>query len=172
MLGKEHPLVANSLNNLAALYWAQGNYSSAEPLYQRSLAIVEKMLGKEHPLVANSLNNLAALYQELGNYSSAEPLYQRSLAINEKVLGPEHPHVANSLNNLAGLYWAQGNIARTLEFWSRGTSIQERNLAFIFTTGSEARNATTLPPSGVQPTGLSPCTSKTHPTTPKLPVSP
>jgi CHAT domain-containing protein len=75
----------------------------------------------------------------MGNYSSAEPLYQRSLAIREKVLSKEHPHVATSLNNLAGLYQAQGNIARTLEFLSRGTSIQERNLAFIFTTGSEAR---------------------------------
>jgi tetratricopeptide (TPR) repeat protein len=108
----------------------------------------------------------------MGNYSQAEPLFQRSLAIREKVLAKSIPDVAQSLNNLATLYQAQGNIARTLEFLSRGTNIQERNLALIFTTGSEARNATTSPPSGVQPTGLSPCTSSTHPTTPKLPVSP
>ncbi|MBD2015244.1 tetratricopeptide repeat protein [Microcoleus sp. FACHB-53] len=139
VLGKEHPDVAKSLNNLAGLYHAQGNYSQAEPLFQRSLVIYEKVLGKEHPDVAKSLNNLALLYQEMGNYSQAEPLYQRSLAILEKVLGKEHPHVALSLNNLASLYLAQGNIARTLEFWSRGTNIEERNLALIFTTGSEAQ---------------------------------
>ena len=33
VLGKEHPNVAISLNNLAVLYDSQGNYSKAEPLY-------------------------------------------------------------------------------------------------------------------------------------------
>ncbi|NJO61976.1 MAG: tetratricopeptide repeat protein, partial [Richelia sp. RM2_1_2] len=42
VLGKEHPDVATSLNNLAGLYESQGNYSSSEPLYLRSLAIREK----------------------------------------------------------------------------------------------------------------------------------
>ena len=104
VLGKEHSLVATSLNDLAELYDAQGNYQKAEPLLQRSLAIGEKVLGKEHPDVATSLNNLALLYKKQGNYQKAEPLYLRSLAIREKVLGKEHPDVAQSLNNLALLY--------------------------------------------------------------------
>ena len=41
-----------SLNNLAALYQAQGNYAEAAPLYRRSLANREKALGPEHPQVA------------------------------------------------------------------------------------------------------------------------
>ncbi|HAA26653.1 MAG TPA: tetratricopeptide repeat-containing protein, partial [Cyanobacteria bacterium UBA8553] len=52
--------------NLAALYKVQGNYSQAEPLYQRSLAIWEKALGSEHPNVATSLNNLADLHWQQG----------------------------------------------------------------------------------------------------------
>ena len=48
-LGKDHPLVAATLNNLAGLYRAQGEYAKAEPLYQRSLTIKEKALGKDHP---------------------------------------------------------------------------------------------------------------------------
>ncbi len=139
VLGKEHPDVATSLNNLAALYQAQGNYSQAEPLLQRSLAIYEQVLGKEHPLVALSLHNLAFLYRNMGNYSQAEPLLQRALAIREQVLGKEHPLVATSLSNLAALYWVQNDITRTLEFIIRATNIEERNLAVIFTTGSEAR---------------------------------
>ncbi|MGB6301921.1 MAG: tetratricopeptide repeat protein, partial [Rivularia sp. (in: cyanobacteria)] len=39
VLGEEHPDVAQSLNNLALLYYSQGNYSKAEPLYLHSLAI-------------------------------------------------------------------------------------------------------------------------------------
>ncbi len=56
-LGPEHPDVAQSLNNLAELYRAQGRYAEAEPPYQRSLAILEKVLGPEHPHVAQSLEN-------------------------------------------------------------------------------------------------------------------
>ena len=60
-VGPDHPDVATSLNNLAALYRTQGDYAKAEPLYKRSLAIREKALGPDHPDVANSLNNLALL---------------------------------------------------------------------------------------------------------------
>ncbi len=39
----------------------QGKYAEAEPLYERSQAIREKVLGPEHPDVAQSLNNRAGL---------------------------------------------------------------------------------------------------------------
>jgi tetratricopeptide (TPR) repeat protein len=104
--------VATSLNNLAALYDSQGAYARAEPLYQRALAISEKVLGPEHPQVATSLNNLAALYDSQGAYARAEPLYQRALAIREKVLGPEHPSVATTQGNIGFLYLAQGKLAQ------------------------------------------------------------
>ena len=80
-----------SLNNLAALYAKQGKYEQAEPLFQRALAIRERVLGAEHPDTASSLNNLAILYRNQGKYEQAEPLYQRALTIYERVLGAEHP---------------------------------------------------------------------------------
>ena len=132
---------AKRLSEQAVQLYQQGQYAAAIPLAERALAIREKVLGEEHPHVAQSLNNLAGLYHAQGNDSQAEPNYQRSLAISEKVLGKEHPNVALSLNNLAGLYYAQGDIARTLEFLNRGTNIEERNLALIFTTGSEAQKS-------------------------------
>jgi tetratricopeptide (TPR) repeat protein len=91
-LGREHPAVATSLNGLAALYYSQGRYSEAEPLYGRSLAIREQQLGSEHPHVAASLNNLAGLYVSMGRYSEAEPLYLRTLAVFVNCLGDNHPH--------------------------------------------------------------------------------
>ncbi|QIR41386.1 tetratricopeptide repeat protein [Tolypothrix sp. PCC 7910] len=128
VLGKEHPNVAQSLNNLAELYRVQGSYAKAEPLYLRSLAILEKVLGKEHPNVAQSLNNLAELYRVQGSYAKAEPLYLRSLAILEKVLGKEHPNVATSLNNLAALYDSQGNYAKAEPLYLRSLAILEKIL--------------------------------------------
>ena len=52
-LGLNHPYVATSLNNLAALYRAQGRYADAEPLYKRSLAIVRK---RSVPIIPMSRN--------------------------------------------------------------------------------------------------------------------
>jgi tetratricopeptide (TPR) repeat protein len=60
-LGRDHPLVATSLDLLALLYNNQGRYAEAEPLYQRALAINEKALGWDRPNVGSSLNNLAEL---------------------------------------------------------------------------------------------------------------
>jgi tetratricopeptide (TPR) repeat protein len=89
--GADHPTTASSLNNLAALYYDQGKYEQAEPLYKRALAIDEKAYEPDHPDVATDLNNLANLYYNQGRYEQAEPLYQRALAICERALGPDHP---------------------------------------------------------------------------------
>src|SRR5690349_23629624 len=67
--GRDHPDVAQSLNNLALLYVRQGRYAEAEPLHRRALAIREKALGRDHPDVAQSLNNLALLYVAQGRYT-------------------------------------------------------------------------------------------------------
>ena len=40
--GDEHPSVASSLNNLAHLYYSQGRYEEAEPLYIQSLDMLKK----------------------------------------------------------------------------------------------------------------------------------
>jgi tetratricopeptide (TPR) repeat protein len=127
-LGAEHPDLASILTNLAGLYYAQGRYPEAEPLYRRSLEIQEKVLGPEHPEVATSLNNLAALYHSQGRYAEAEPLYQRSLRISEKVLGSEHPETAVGLNNLAVLYKAQGRYTEAKSLLQRALQIQRKVL--------------------------------------------
>ena len=86
--GKNHSRVATALNELAGLYQAQGQYTTAEPLYQRALQIREIAFGPDHPEVAESLNNLAVLYHLQGQYARAEPLYQRALRMLEAANEP------------------------------------------------------------------------------------
>jgi tetratricopeptide (TPR) repeat protein len=45
-LGRDHPDVATSLNDLASLYEDQDRHADAEPLFKRSLVIREKALGR------------------------------------------------------------------------------------------------------------------------------
>ncbi len=106
-LGLETDLT-NSLNNLALLYYSQGRYTEAEPLFIQALDLRKRLLGESHPDVATSLNNLALLYYSQGRYTEAEPLFIQALDLSKRLLGESHPDVANSLNNLASLYESQG----------------------------------------------------------------
>ena len=83
--------MAQTLNSLALLYYAQGKYEQAEPLLKRALTIRKKQFGPEHLNTATTLNNLAALYYSQGKYEQAEPLLKRALTILEEQLGLEHP---------------------------------------------------------------------------------
>ncbi|MEH1796189.1 MULTISPECIES: tetratricopeptide repeat protein [unclassified Nostoc] len=126
--GDEHPSVATSLNNLAALYNSQGRYSDAEPLYIEALAMRKRLLGDEHPSVATSLNNLAGLYKSQGRYSNAEPLYIQALVMRKRLLGDEHPVVATSLNNLAALYDSQGRYSDAELLYIEALAMRKRLL--------------------------------------------
>jgi CHAT domain-containing protein/Tfp pilus assembly protein PilF len=127
-LGPQHPDVADSLNNLARLYFDRGDYSKAEALFQRALIIREKALGLEHPDAADSLNNLARLYFDRGDYSKAEALFRRALIIREKALGLEHPDAADSLNNLANLYRRKGEYEKAEPLLNRALIIRAKTL--------------------------------------------
>ena len=122
------PELAISLARIANLYFDQGRYSEAEPLYLRSLSICEQRLGADHPDTAGSLNNLASLYKSQGRYSEAEPLYLRSLLISERQLGADHPYTADRLNNLASLYKSQGRYSEAEPLYLRSLQIREQQL--------------------------------------------
>ena len=67
MLGADHPDTAQSLNNLAALYYAQGRYSEAAPLFKEAVEIMERVLGAEHPntkIVRENYEGLLAKMKE------------------------------------------------------------------------------------------------------------
>ena len=127
-LGVEEAVDARSLNNLAMVYHDQGRYAEAEPLYQRSLKMLEETFGSDHPAVAATLSNLAALYQDQGRYAEAERLCQRSVAILEKAFGPEHLQLAAGLHNLALVYEHQGRNSEAELLYRRTLTILERVL--------------------------------------------
>lgn len=71
---------------------SQGKYGEAEPLYERSQAIREKMLGPEHPDVAVSLNNRAGLL-------STQVREPNDAAICFFICDPTVPDVSNNFHS-------------------------------------------------------------------------
>ncbi len=124
----ENTEAADLFDEAAEMLRMYAYFDQAEPLYQRALAINEKVLGTEHPSTSKTLNNLALLYSNQGKYGQAELLCQRALAINEKTLGPEHPHTATTLNSLANLYHNQGKYELVEPLYQRALTIDEKIL--------------------------------------------
>ncbi|WP_414573145.1 tetratricopeptide repeat protein [Nostoc sp. CCY 9925] len=106
----------------------RGQYSEAEPLYEKALSLRQRLLGEEHPDVASSYNNLAGLYLSQGKYSEAEPLYQTALSLRQRLLGEDHFDVATSYNNLAALYYFQGKYSEAEPLYQTALSLRKRLL--------------------------------------------
>ena len=126
--GMEFEEAARLLDQAGDYLRERGQYTEAEPLLIKSLAIREKILGPEQPVVARSLNNLARIYHHQGKFSQAEALYQQALTIRENALGSEHPHVADSLNDLGVLYSEQGKYEEAEPLYQRALAIHEKAL--------------------------------------------
>jgi len=88
-LGKEHPDVASSINNLVDIYWLQGRYEKAKILCLEALKITKKVFNKDHLSVGRSFTNLALIYWSQGRYKDAEKFYLKALKIKKNFLRNE-----------------------------------------------------------------------------------
>ena len=93
MLGERHPDYATSLDNMAHLLVAEGNYVAARPLQELALGIYREVLGERDPEYATCLNNLAYVLSAQGDYPAARSMYERVLAIRKEVLGERSPRL-------------------------------------------------------------------------------
>jgi CHAT domain-containing protein/Tfp pilus assembly protein PilF len=124
--GEPDTSVASALLVLGRCYFYGANHSRCESLWNKALAMREKVLGPDHPKVAACLNDLAALYSTQGRYAEAEPLWKRAKAIGEKALGPDHLQVSRSLNGLAILHSKRGKYAQAESLYTRALAIREK----------------------------------------------
>ena len=127
-LGPNHPTVARSYLQLAAIYAARESHDRAITLYKRALVINEKSFGPSHVDVARALYGLAEVYRTQGDYRDAKPLYKRALAQGESSLGQASPLVADILNGLGELHKANAAYKEAMRLHRRALEIRRRTL--------------------------------------------
>jgi CHAT domain-containing protein/Tfp pilus assembly protein PilF len=126
--GEQEVEYARATSWLGHVYMSLNRFAEAEPLYARTVAILERRLGHDDPNVGATLNDLAALYRELGRFEEAHALYDRVLAIGERTFGPQHPNVGAVLNNIALLYKSEGHYREAETYFKRALAIGEKAL--------------------------------------------
>ena len=118
----------NSRNSLAAAYLAAGRVADAIPLFEQTLAVLQRQLNPDHPDALTSRNNLASAYQDAGRVAEAIQLYEQNLAVRERLLGPDHPSTLNSRGNLATAYLAADRVADAIALFEQTLAGRDRLL--------------------------------------------
>jgi len=121
-----HP-TGRLMNHLGLFLRSRAEWSQAEPLFHRALAIDEKSYGPNHPNVVTALSNLAQLLQDTNRFDEAEPLMRRALTIDEQSYGPDHPRAAIHLSNLAALLHATNRLDDAEPLMRRVLTIGEKS---------------------------------------------
>ena len=88
-LGRGHPEVGTTLNNLGSELLTKGRLVEAEAVQRRSLAILEGTLGPRHVRTGLSASNLGDILQAAGK--PAGEVYERAWTIFNAQLGARHP---------------------------------------------------------------------------------
>ncbi len=119
---------ATKMNDLGLLYKSKRDFTAAEPLYQKALAIYQRIMGADHVNVAITLDNMGRLASAKKEYTRAETLYSRALSIYKKSLGENHLTVASTLTSLGVLYGNQEQYAKSEALLQQALSIREKQL--------------------------------------------
>jgi hypothetical protein len=80
-LGDDHPDIAESLAQLAHLYFIFGRYGECERLFWRAISICSAHYGQEHESVAGLLVDLGYLMETEERWPEAEHVYRLAYAI-------------------------------------------------------------------------------------------
>ena len=82
-LGKDDPLMAKVLLELANLYRDQKRFEESEALYEESAALVVKAVGERHPDLVGVLESRAELFRAWGREAEAAVLDERARQLAE-----------------------------------------------------------------------------------------
>ena len=121
--------LTQALKNAADFHLLRKDYSEAEKLFRRVLAVQEDKLGPPHPDVARTLYNLGVCAYKAGRRKEAEDLFRRSLAIRQDKLGVDHPDVASTLYNLGVCAQEAERREEAVELYRRSLAIREKRLS-------------------------------------------
>lgn len=125
VLGAEDPRIAESLDQIIFFCGIHNRRAEAEPLIERSLALLRQKPRPGHRGILRTLDGLAERCRERGDYSGAEHYHKQVLAACGELLGLDHPRVAATLERCAALLREMGRESEAETFARRARAIRQ-----------------------------------------------
>jgi tetratricopeptide (TPR) repeat protein len=108
--GANHVNVAESLNKLALIFYAQAGEVEAAMAEQRLAECDPERRPARYLPSARSLHRLVLVQLAKQKYTHAQGLLTRALTIKKSALGDRHPEVLQIMGNIADVSHAQGKV--------------------------------------------------------------
>jgi eukaryotic-like serine/threonine-protein kinase len=102
---------ADLSGQLGWTYHKIGEYSKAEDMLRRAVALRRKESGNESAPLADSLNKLGVTLWRESKLTESENVQREALSIRRKLFGKDSAQAAESLNNLALVVFSRGKPA-------------------------------------------------------------
>lgn len=118
LLGREHPITAMRMAELALLIDSHGDPAKAAEIGEEAYVIHVRVQGETHPESLTMLNNLASFHREGGNPQRAVVLYERSHELRRRILPEDHLLLAFTAHGLGNTLRRIGRFAES-ERWLR-----------------------------------------------------
>lgn len=120
--------VGAAMYRLAESYFEQGDFSEAQKIYEKILAIRQAELGSQHIELVDDLNKLAEVLWVQGNFRQAEPFVRRAVTILETTQPVDALKLAEGLRILAGLFFQQGKFEPSIPFLEHALLLKKASL--------------------------------------------
>lgn len=126
LFGTHHLETAESLDELAYLFYHLGEFKNAQYYFEQSLAVKESILDSNHPEIAYSLDGLAGFFDRKGSYEQARTYYKRALKILEGNDRVNQSKAITCLNNYSLLLKKLGQYKESKHYCEQVIALSEK----------------------------------------------
>ena len=128
VVGKAHPIIADTLLLLGKVYLLTGNSSKAIKVLKESFSMRERFLGRDHPLQAETFHLIALEGIRREKFQHASGMCNSVLNIRRETLGERHIDVASTLSALGRCHTASGKFIEAHKCFTEALDIAQESV--------------------------------------------
>ncbi|MDP4230581.1 MAG: tetratricopeptide repeat protein [Bacteroidota bacterium] len=125
LFGENDLKTAQSMNDLATLYYHNGNFKEAESLLKSVVGIREKILDPSDPTIAKALNDLGTILFSQGKLDEAAKCFQDALGGYQRFFRIRHPEIASTLSNLGTISYFTKKYDHAIDYFTKSIKMYE-----------------------------------------------
>lgn len=129
LFGDNSIIVANTLQNMGALYEAKMEYTQAKVCYEDALDVKRLRFGEDDYVVALAMTKVGVVCNSTGEYQQALTCFEKALKVQRSCFGLEHIEVARTLIHLGDSMMNMKSLTVAMNCFIEALRIREMKLS-------------------------------------------